>query len=435
MIIFCIYQKGLNLYETLEKQERAVAISVVRKGADREKTRENLEELAFLAETAGAEVVELIYQELAKPSKSTAIGKGKVAELRELIIEREINLVIFDDDLTPAQVRNLETELQVKVMDRSGIILDIFAERAQTNEAKTQVELAQLQYMMPRLTRMWTHLSKQYGGIGTKGPGETQIETDRRIVRNRIQALKEKLDNISTQKEQQRKGRKSMPRFALVGYTNAGKSTLMQNITNENVYIEDKLFATLDTTVRIFALPSGQEALLSDTVGFIKKLPTHLVASFRSTLAEASEADIILHVVDVSNPFFREHIEVVEKTLASLNITEIPTILVCNKIDKLEDLDGLKHIEEEYKDCIFVAAAKGLNIQTLLEKMQEKYNENCKTTTILIPYVESQKVAWIYKYCEIIERNDIDEGTEIIIRVPTEQEDYFASHYKNYIQE
>ncbi len=422
------------MYDTLDKKERAIAISVVKKGADRDKTKENLEELSFLAETAGAEVVEMIYQELVKPSKSTSIGKGKVAELKEMIVEQNIDLIIFDDDLTPAQVRNLENELQIKVLDRSGIILDIFVERAKTNEAKTQVELAQLQYLMPRLTRMWTHLSKQYGGIGTKGPGETQIETDRRIIRNRIQLLKEKLDLISTQKEQQRKGRKSMPRFALVGYTNAGKSTLMKNITNENVYVEDKLFATLDTTVRIFDLPSGQEALLSDTVGFIKKLPTHLVASFRSTLAEASEADIILHVVDVSNPFFREHIDIVEKTLQSLNITDIPTILVCNKIDKLEDLDGLKLIEEEYKDCLFVAASKGLNVQTLLERMQEKYNENCKTTSLIIPYTESQRVSWLYKYCEIIERDDTDNGTEITLRVPLDQEEYFANHYKPFIQ-
>ncbi len=422
------------MYDTLDKKEKAIAISVVKKGADRDQTRENLEELAFLAETAGAEVVEMIYQELVKPSKSTAIGKGKVAELKELVAEEDINLIIFDDDLTPAQIRNLEKELQIKVMDRSGIILDIFAERAKTNEAKTQVELAQLQYLMPRLTRMWTHLSKQYGGIGTKGPGETQIETDRRIVRNRIQVLKEKLNLISTQKEQQRKGRKSMPRFALVGYTNAGKSTLMQNITNENVYVEDKLFATLDTTVRIFDLPSGQDALLSDTVGFIKKLPTHLVASFRSTLAEASEADIILHVVDVSNPYFRQHIDVVEKTLTSMKITDIPTILVCNKIDKLEDMDGLKLIEEEYKDCIFVAASKGLNIQTLLQKMQDKYNENCQVTELLIPYTDSQRVSWLYKYCEIINRDDTDDGTLISLRVPHDQEEYFQNHYKQFIQ-
>ena len=306
-------KKNKNLIVTGKKIENAVAISVNKKGGDRELAMEHLDELEFLAETAGAKVIEKVYQELPRKNKATVIGKGKVQEVLELIQDENIELVIFDDDLSPAQVKNLEKAWNVKVLDRSGIILDIFCERAQTVEAKTQVELAQLQYLMPRLTRMWTHLSKQYGGIGSKGPGETQIETDRRIIRTKIEKLKSKLEVIDKQNAQKRKNRTSTPRFALVGYTNAGKSTLMKAITNSEVYIQDELFATLDTTVRGFELPNGQEAILSDTVGFIRKLPTHLVASFRSTLAETSESDIILHVVDVSHYNYKDQIQVVDE--------------------------------------------------------------------------------------------------------------------------
>ncbi|HOK14733.1 MAG TPA: GTPase HflX, partial [Candidatus Kapabacteria bacterium] len=298
-----------------EQRERAIACSVKVKGSNREEAMEDLDELVFLAETAGAEIIHKIYQELPKINSATVLGKGKLEEVKQIVKEDNITLIIFDDNLSPAQVNNLEKELNIKVTDRSSIILDIFATRARTNEAKTQVELAQLQYILPRLTRMWTHLSKQYGGIGTRGPGETQIETDRRIIRLRIQNLKEKLKEIELQKKEQRKKRSEMPKFALVGYTNVGKSTLINTITNAGVYVEDKLFATLDTTVRQFSLPSGQKALISDTVGFIKKLPHNLVASFKSTLMEAMEADVLLHVIDVSHKLFREQIETVNKTL------------------------------------------------------------------------------------------------------------------------
>jgi len=425
-----ILEKNKKIEEN--KREKAIAISAKRKGSDRDLAWQELEELAFLADTAGAGVVQKIYQELPKISSSTVIGSGKVAEVREIIDADGITLAIFDDDLTPAQVRNLEREFNIKVMDRSGIILDIFATRAKSNEAKTQVELAQLQYLLPRLTRMWTHLSKQYGGLGTRGPGETQIETDRRIIRLRIQHLKDKLDNIAVQKQQQRKGRDELPRFALVGYTNAGKSTLMNTLTDADVYVEDKLFATLDTTVRQFDLPSGQRALISDTVGFIRKLPTHLVASFRSTLAESIESDILMHVVDATNPNFRDQIDVVNSTLESLKIQDKPTILTFNKIDELEDLVGRKALEKEFPDSIFISAKRGINIENLLELMQSKYSRFNNFYELSIPYTESENIAKLYSNFEVKDRNDDDFGTIIKVKVPANKEMLFKNQYSKY---
>jgi GTP-binding protein HflX len=423
------------LIETSKKIEKAIAITVVRKGSDRALALEHLDELAFLAETAGAIVIEKYYQELAKPNVATMIGKGKVQELKEVIEENEIDLVIFDEDLSPVQMRNLEKSLKIKVLDRSSIILDIFASRAQTIEAKTQVELAQMQYLMPRLTRMWTHLSKQYGGIGTKGPGETQIETDRRIVRNKIQYLKGKLADIEIHRENQRKSREGMPRFALVGYTNAGKSTLMHTLTNTDVYIENKLFATLDTTVRGFELPNGTRALLSDTVGFIRKLPAHLVASFRSTLAEAKEADVLVHVVDVTHDQFRAHIEVVDNTLDDLKIFDIPTILVFNKIDLMEERIGLASIKEEYSNAIFVSAERGININSLLDEMQRIYDENSYDFDVFIPYDEMDKVSKLYGIGDILEQKDDDDGSKFHIRLQPEKLKLFQNLFQKYIIE
>lgn len=417
----------------IELKEKAFAISVKRKGDDRQLAWEHLDELAFLAETAGAEVIEKVYQELPKINSATVLGSGKVAEIKERLKDSGVTMVIFDDDLSPAQVRNLERELSVKVLDRSGIILDIFATRARTTEAKTQVELAQSYYMLPRLTRLWTHLSKQYGGIGTKGPGETQIETDRRMLKERIQLLKGKLDQISIQKEQQRKGRDQVPRFALVGYTNAGKSTLMNLISDAGVYVEDKLFATLDTTVRQILLPSGQKALLSDTVGFIRKLPAALVASFRSTLDEAREADVLLHIVDCTNDSFRDQIKVVEDTLDSLSITDKPTILVFNKIDLLDDLTGRKSIEKEYPDSIFVSAARGINANALLELMQDKYNRFNNTYKLQIPYSKSEAVGKIYSNYEVLKREDNDLGTYIELKVSVAKEELFRNTMKEFM--
>jgi GTP-binding protein HflX len=423
------------MIETVKPAEKAIAVSVFRKGGNRVESMEHLEELAFLAETAGASVISKIYQERIRPDGATMVGKGKVAEIKEIIEQEQAQMVIFDDDLTPMQVRNLEQEWKIKVLDRSGIILDIFASRARSMEAKTQVELAQLQYLMPRLTRMWTHLSKQFGGIGTKGPGETQIETDRRLIRERITRLKDKLDEIRVQREQQRKGREAMPRFALVGYTNAGKSTLLNTMTGAGTYVENKLFATLDTTVRQFELPGGTKALLSDTVGFIRKLPTHLVASFRSTLAEAAEADALIHVVDITHYAFREHIAVVQETLASLSITDKKTLLVFNKIDCLQDASLIRELEYEFPGSIGISAHRGINIITLLNKMQEISEENSQDIHLLLPFDAMHLLPLIYSSGEILNRVDGEQGIELSIRAIREKKEILMRNCKLYVVE
>ncbi len=416
-----------------EQRERAIACSVKVKGSNREEAMEDLDELVFLAETAGAEIIHKIYQELPKINSATVLGKGKLEEVKQIVKEDNITLIIFDDNLSPAQVNNLEKELNIKVTDRSSIILDIFATRARTNEAKTQVELAQLQYILPRLTRMWTHLSKQYGGIGTRGPGETQIETDRRIIRLRIQNLKEKLKEIELQKKEQRKKRSEMPKFALVGYTNVGKSTLINTITNAGVYVEDKLFATLDTTVRQFSLPSGQKALISDTVGFIKKLPHNLVASFKSTLMEAMEADVLLHVIDVSHKLFREQIETVNKTLEELKINEKPTIMVFNKVDMLDDITIHRALKNEFADSILISAKRGINIESLLELMQEKYNRFHNIFEVCLPYEKSELVSHLYDNYEVLERIDTDTSMNFKVKIQADREKYFGNIFGKYI--
>jgi GTP-binding protein HflX len=422
------------MYETERKPDRTILIAATVKGTNREKTKEYLDELDFLCENAGAETIHKITQELPKLNNATCIGSGKIEELKQIIREDDIQLVVFDDELSPMQTRNLIKELNIKVMDRSGIILDIFADRAKTQEAKTQVELAHLQYMLPRLTRLWTHLSKQYGGVGTnaKGPGETQIETDRRLMRDRIQFLKEKLKDIDVQKTTQRKNRGNFSCFALVGYTNAGKSTLMKTLTQADVYIENKLFATLDTTVRAFELPSGEKVLLSDTVGFIRKLPTHLVASFRSTLAEAQEADFIVHVIDVSHPHFIDQIKVVDDTLVSLGITEQPVIHIFNKVDLVEDKLMLENLSTQYSNSIFISAKKLINIEQLLEKFSELNDNLSKIINLYIPYEKISVINKIYSNSEILERSDSDTGINLKLRVKSEVLNFFKNSFSEY---
>ena len=318
---------------TEEQNEKAVLVGLVTRDQNEQKTEEYLDELSFLAETAGAEPVARFTQRLDYPNPRTYVGTGKLEELQQYVEENEIGLVIFDDELSPKQVANIERELKVKILDRTSLILDIFARRAQTATARTQVELAQYQYLLPRLTRMWTHLERQRGGIGMRGPGETQIETDRRIILDRISRLKEELRAIDRQKTIQRKNRGKMTRIALVGYTNVGKSTLMNLLSKSDVFAENKLFATLDTTVRKVVV-DNLPFLLTDTVGFIRKLPSHLVDSFKSTLDEVREADVLVHVVDISHPNFEEQIEVVNKTLADVcGSASKPMIMVFNKID------------------------------------------------------------------------------------------------------
>jgi len=372
--------------ETIE--ERAVLVGLVNQEQDDIRLAEYLDELAFLTETAGAKAVKRFSQKLDMPHSRTYVGTGKLAEIARFVSENEINLVIFDDELSPSQLRNIENELKCKILDRTNLILDIFAKRAQTAHAKTQVELAQYQYLLPRLTRMWTHLERQKGGIGMRGPGETEIETDRRIIRDKIARLKEQLKKIDQQKSIQRKNRGKLVRVALIGYTNVGKSTLMNLMSNSDVFAENKLFATLDTTVRKVVI-GNLPFLLTDTVGFIRKLPHDLVESFKSTLDEVREADILLHVVDISHSTYEDQIEVVNQTLKELNVADKPTYMIFNKIDsysydKKDDddltpitrenysLEDLKNIwnAKNYKS-FYISAKQKLNIEDLRERLYE----------------------------------------------------------------
>jgi len=362
-------------HSTIPVRERAIAVGVATPHVHRRDVEEYLTELALLADTAGATVVAQVIQERSRIDPATFIGKGKVEELAQLADELEANLVIFDDDLSAVQVRNLEQILQRKIVDRSGLILDIFALRARTKEAKVQVELALLEYLLPRLTRRWTHLSKQYGGIGTRGPGEQQIEVDRRVIRRRISLLRKRLEEISLERAVQRKRRRGIPRIALVGYTNAGKSTLLNALARSDVFVEDRLFATLDTTVRAVQLSPTHRALIADTVGFIRKLPAYLLASFKSTLAEVVESDLLLHVVDVSHPRLAEHIRVVQETLVELGAAETPTIYVFNKVDKLSDRSIIPHLSTQYAPSIFISASRGINLIALRELLLRSVRE------------------------------------------------------------
>jgi len=391
------------------KAETAILVGIVTKTQDEEKTKEYLDELEFLADTAGAATVKRFTQKLDGPNSVSYVGKGKLEEIKQYIKEedeneREIGMVIFDDELSAKQIRNIEQELQVKILDRTSLILDIFAMRAQTASAKTQVELAQYRYMLPRLQRLWTHLERQGGGsgsgsgggkgsVGLRGPGETQLEMDRRIILQRMSLLKQRLTEIDKQKTTQRKSRGRMIRVALVGYTNVGKSTIMNLLAKSEVFAEDKLFATLDTTVRKVVI-ENLPFLLADTVGFIRKLPTDLVDSFKSTLDEVREADLLLHVVDISHPDFEEQIEVVNQTLKELGCADKPSIIIFNKIDKYtwidKDSDDLTPPTKENitladlqktwmarlnEDCLFISAKQKDNIDEFREVLYKKVRE------------------------------------------------------------
>lgn len=382
--------------------ESAILVGVIQSGTTKEQVEDSLNELELLADTAGAKVTDRLVQSLSKINAATYIGKGKVAELKELTEAHESDLVIFDDDLSTVQVRNLEKLLKCKLLDRSAVILDIFASRAKTATAKTQVELAQLEYLRTRLTRQWTHLSRQKGGIGFKGPGETQIETDRRLISTRISTLKKRLEKIDKQRNTQRKGRRQYTRVSLVGYTNAGKSTLMNTLADTHVLAEDRLFATLDPTTRQVRLAPNKEVLLSDTVGFIRKLPHRLIESFKSTLDEVRESDLLLHVVDATHPRFEDHIAVVKMTLGELGALDVPAIMVFNKIDGLADpavITGLKH---EYKNCVLTSALRGIGLEELKEQVLMKIEENFAELTALIPVTEAKAISKIRNLADIV---------------------------------
>ena len=406
-----------------EANERTVLVGLATRNQNEAKTEEYLDELAFLADMAGAQTVERFVQKLDYPNPRTYVGTGKLDEIRQYVEDNEIGLVIFDDELSSKQVANIEKELKVKILDRTSLILDIFAKRAQTATARTQVELAQYQYLLPRLTRMWTHLERQRGGIGMRGPGETQIETDRRIILDKIARLKEELVNIDKQKTVQRKNRGKLTRVALVGYTNVGKSTLMNLLSKSEVFAENKLFATLDTTVRKVVI-ENLPFLLTDTVGFIRKLPSHLVDSFKSTLDEVREADVLVHVVDVSHPNFEEQIEVVNKTLADVcGASDKPMILVFNKIDAFtytpKDPDDLtpatrENISlDEFKrtwmgkmgdNCVFISAKEKVNIDELKKLL---YDKALEIHTQRFPYND----VLYQKYEDVSEPEESDAGT------------------------
>jgi len=383
----------LGAYSTRAEKERAIIIGIATREQDPDQVEEFLDELAFLVDTAGAIPAGRFVQKMEVPNSRTYIGKGKLDQIREYVQTHEIDIAIFDDELSASQLRNIEEELNVRVLDRTNLILDIFASRAKTAYAKTQVELAQYEYLLPRLAGMWTHLERQRGGIGLRGPGETEIETDRRIIRDKIANLKEQLKRIDRQMITQRKNRGKMVRVSLVGYTNVGKSTLMNLLSKSEVFAENKLFATLDTTVRKVVI-GNLPFLLSDTVGFIRKLPHHLVESFKSTLDEVREADILLHVVDISHPGFEEQITIVNQTLHDIKASNKPTLVVFNKIDAFQyvirEEDDLSPITranlslEELKNswmaknnspCIFISATKKENIEEFRDILYNKVKE------------------------------------------------------------
>lgn len=375
-----------KIYDTALKPETAVLVSVITPDVSDQTAKEYLEELEFLVSTAGGITKGIFTQKLHFPDRATFVGSGKLDEIKEYIKAEEIDMVVFDDELSPSQLRNIEKYFEIKVLDRSNLILDIFAKHAKTAQAKTQVELAQLQYLLPRLTRMWTHLERQRGGIGMRGPGESQIESDRRMILNKISLLKDRLKNIDKQNETQRKNRGEMIRVALVGYTNVGKSTIMNMISKSDVLIENKLFATLDTTVRKVVI-DNLPFLLSDTVGFIRKLPHHLVECFKSTLDEVREADVLIHVVDISHPYFEDHIRAVNETLKDIGAVDKPTITVFNKIDAYkapvevdEEGEEVKVTLNDFRNswmaknadpAIFISATNKTNVEEFKQKVYE----------------------------------------------------------------
>lgn len=402
--------------------DRVVLVGAPTRDVEPRLAEEHLQELARLTDTAGGDVVAVVRQRIQAPNAATYIGSGKAEELREMVEASGAELVIFDEDLTPGQGTNLEKAVGVRIMDRSELILDIFATRARTREARMQVELAQLEYLLPRLTRMWSHLSRIRGGIGLRGPGETQLESDRRLIGVRIADLKRKLAIVAQARAVQRKGREGQYRAALVGYTNAGKSSLLRALSGADLFVEDRLFATLDSATRTVDLGSGFEALVTDTVGFIRKLPHHLIASFRSTLEEAAEADLLLHVVDASHPDREEQREVVDEVLESLSLGDRPRILVFNKVDRLTHAEE-QAIRQRFQafhphPAVFVSALAAEGTEELKATLLARMRARLRQVAIDLPVSDGEAMAALYREGEVLLREDDGVVIHVTARVP-----------------
>ena len=410
------------MIELEEPREKALLVGAPLKSVPPRLAEEHLEELRRLVDTAGADVVGKLLQRLDSPHPKYFLGEGKAEELRDLVKENGGTLVVFDEELSPAQGKNLEELLGTRVMDRAELILDIFATRARTAEAKMQVELAQLQYLLPRLTRMWAHLSRVRGGIGMRGPGETQLETDRRMINHRISRLKDELTRVARQRETQRKGREAAFKAALVGYTNAGKSSLLRSLSGSEAFVEDRLFATVDAATRLVDLGEGYEALLTDTVGFIRKLPHHLVASFRATLEETLNADLLLHVIDISHPMWEEQKEVVDEVLEDLGMSQRPQTLVFNKVDRLTHEEEKVWRQRAAAFCprrsVFVTSLEEGGTDPLRLLLREEVRARSREVEFLLPVPVGGMLAEIYREGEVLDREDEGTGISLRARLP-----------------
>ncbi len=413
-----------------KKQERALLIGLEQDGISKWDLRDSMEELRELASSAGAEVVDTVTQKLPRPTAPFYIGKGKAELIKESFQNQVVTSVIFDDELSPAQGRNLENLLSRKVLDRTQLILDIFAQRARSREGRLQIELAQLQYLLPRLTRMWTHLSRQTGGIGTRGPGETQLEVDRRRVQERIARLERELEQVRKHRDIQRQGRKrhQWPVIAVVGYTNAGKSTLLNLLTGADVVAENKLFATLDPTTRSFTLPNRQRILLTDTVGFLRKLPHTLIESFKATLEEVTEADLLLHVIDLSHPRVDEHIEAVETVLKELGAYGKHTLMVFNKIDALADRAVVDSYRRRFPGSVAISARHGEGFDDLLAALEKELGSWRLRSRFRVPVSESGLIAEIHRVGHVLELRYVEDMAEIVAHVPAQLEQKLAAY-------